>query len=451
MRNLATGLTMRKDGVLPRGSWFKIENKTDDEPVVYIYDEIGFWGTEASEFVKELQNIDSKSFQLHINSPGGEVFDGIAIYNAIKQHSAEVTVYVDGLAASAASFIAQAGDKVVMARNAQMMIHDGIAVAYGNAADLRDTADLLDKVSNNIADMYAFAAKNRGFETTLEDFRALMQEEVWYTGAEAVDAGLADEVLDQDNEEAETAKNKWDLTFYNHAGREKADSPSRVTARLLVSDHAKENEMGGIKPRIKNQGEETPPEAPAKEDDEGTEGTEGDEGTEGEGTPTPPPAPKAPQAPEAPANTTGVIINGQLETDWNKIQAHLKALETAQVETTNANRREFVENLSSDNKIPAPQVDSLVALALTMTAEQYAAFQASYESAPASSLFGSYGDDKSGRSSSAPSSSDVKNKEQRIKDLQGIIDQLERSSMSEEKIKKTATYQELEQLLGNES
>ena len=107
-----------------RRAWYEIRGKKGaDEADVYIYDEIGFWGITAQDFVNELKEITAAVINLHINSPGGEVFDGIAIYNTLKAHSATINVFIDSLAASSASFIAQAGERVVMAKSATMMIH----------------------------------------------------------------------------------------------------------------------------------------------------------------------------------------------------------------------------------------------------------------------------------------------------------------------------------------
>src|SRR5690606_8034659 len=104
------------------------------------------------------------------------------------QHQAHVTVIVDSLAASIASVIAMAGDRVVMAKNATMMIHDGHGLSIGNAADMREMADLLDKVSDNIASVYAERAGG-----DVAEWRERMRAETWYSADEAVSAGLADE------------------------------------------------------------------------------------------------------------------------------------------------------------------------------------------------------------------------------------------------------------------
>jgi ATP-dependent protease ClpP protease subunit len=204
-----------------RRDWYRIEDSAAAAEV-YIYDEIGFFGVTAADFVADLRAITAPSINLHVNSPGGEVFDGVAIFTAIRSHPAHVTVHVDGLAASAASFIAQAGDRRVMARNATMMIHEGAGLCVGNAGDMRQLADLLDRVSDNIADIYAQRA---GGDVT--SWRAAMRAETWYSAAEAVDAGLADEVADVPQKP--TALAEWDLSIFNYAGRGCAPAPVAIT------------------------------------------------------------------------------------------------------------------------------------------------------------------------------------------------------------------------------
>lgn len=208
--------------------WFRIVNHTADAnvaadtTVVYIYDEIGYWGTDAATFVQELQAIDTPKIDVHINSPGGAVFDGLAIYTALKAHPAEITTIVDALAASAASFIAEAGDTVKMTRNATMMIHEARGVTFGHAEDHRAMADVLDRLSNSVADIYS--AKTGG---SIDDWRQAMRDESWYNAQEAIDAGLADEILDYSDPAAEEASNSWDLSVFNFAGREAAPAPGK--------------------------------------------------------------------------------------------------------------------------------------------------------------------------------------------------------------------------------
>lgn len=173
-------------------AWYRLKNLSTGvgQAELYIYDEIGMWGVTAYELIKELQGLEAVHIDLRINSEGGDVWDGIAIYNALCTHPASVTTYVDGLAASAASFIAQAGSKVLIARNGTMMIHDASGFCIGNAQDMTDTAELLDRTSNNIADIYAQRC------STVNVWRKAMKAASWYVGQEAVDAGLADEAYE---------------------------------------------------------------------------------------------------------------------------------------------------------------------------------------------------------------------------------------------------------------
>lgn len=182
----------------------------------------GDWGISAREFTTALDELgdDVTEIRLHINSPGGEVFEGIAILNALRRHSARVVTVVDGLAASAASFIAMAGDEVVMAPNSELFVHDAWGIAIGDAEVMRDMAGRLDKLSDNIADVYARKAGG-----TVEDWRTAMLAETWYSAAEAVEAGLADRVEDEDADASEAAKNRWDLSVFAHAGRAAAPAP----------------------------------------------------------------------------------------------------------------------------------------------------------------------------------------------------------------------------------
>lgn len=191
-----------------------------------IYDPIdswgGDWGVSAKEVAAALEEIpDVTDLQVHINSPGGEVFEAVAILNQLRQHPAAVTAVVDGLAASAASFLATGADRTVMAENSQLMIHDAWGIAIGPAADMRDMADLLDRLSNNIAAIYA--DKSGG---TADGWRSVMLGEAWYSAGEAVAAGLADEVLGA-NTEADPAQiaARFDLKQFAHAGRDDAPPP----------------------------------------------------------------------------------------------------------------------------------------------------------------------------------------------------------------------------------
>lgn len=200
-------------GVLPR--WWKIDNKAaaTGPTLVSIYDEIGLYGVSAADFLSEMRQI-SGDIEMHINSPGGDVFDGIAIYNQLKQAQKNGTVHivVDGLAASAASFIAQAASPghLEMAPHSQLMIHDGFAMGIGNAADMRDLAGQLDKASDNIAAIYADrTGKPAAY------WRDLMRNETWLSDHEAVSIGLADRVQGTGEE---GGSDGWDLSVFDRWG-----------------------------------------------------------------------------------------------------------------------------------------------------------------------------------------------------------------------------------------
>lgn len=187
LARLRAKLADRPDG------WFKITNKTDVEAEIYVYDEIGGWGVQAGEFASALNGLgDVKSLTVRINSPGGDYFDGVAIHNMLSQHKAKVNVVIDGLAASAATIVAMAGDTIKIGTGGQMMIHDALVATVGNAQDLREMADNLDRTSEDIAAMYARRAGG-----TATEWRDRMRAETRYSAEEAVESGLADEVIDK--------------------------------------------------------------------------------------------------------------------------------------------------------------------------------------------------------------------------------------------------------------
>ena len=204
-----------------RNDWYKIRSQAGGPAQLLIYDEISWFGITAEQLVSELAQITG-DLEVHINSPGGDTFDGIAIMNALRQHQGQVTVMVDGLAASAASVIAMAAapGRLIMNPGSMMMIHNAWGMSIGNASDMRQMADLLDQVSGNIADIYA--ARGGG---TAADWQASMNAETWYKAQEAVDAGLADKIREaSDPAAALGTDNSWDLSvFSNGPGRKSAE------------------------------------------------------------------------------------------------------------------------------------------------------------------------------------------------------------------------------------
>jgi len=163
---------------------------------IYLYDEIGqsFFGggISAKQFADDLNALGKvDTLSIRMNSPGGDVFDGLAIYNTLKRHPANVIVDIDGMALSIASVIAMAGDTINMAGNAMMMIHDPWTVAAGTAEDFRAQADIMDKVKVNLAQTYASRT-----ETDEDQIMDMMTEETWMTASEARAAGFADDVTE---------------------------------------------------------------------------------------------------------------------------------------------------------------------------------------------------------------------------------------------------------------
>jgi ATP-dependent protease ClpP protease subunit len=162
---------------------------------IYLYGPIGedvFGdGVSAISIVEQLRAADGADVALHINSPGGSVFEGHAMFNAIASYDGRVDVYIDGLAASAASIVALAGDSVHAAKNALLMIHEPWAVVVGTSDDMLQMADLLDKMSGTLLDIYAGKAS-----VDRDILAASMAAETWLTAAEALEWGLVDEVID---------------------------------------------------------------------------------------------------------------------------------------------------------------------------------------------------------------------------------------------------------------
>jgi ATP-dependent protease ClpP protease subunit len=155
----------------------------------YVFDIIGGYDNDASEFVQAVHAVEDKTIDLHINSPGGFVFDAVSMYDALINSSAKVDVKIHGLAASAASFLAMSGDTVEISEAGRMMIHDAQGIGVGSPADLREYADLLDNISNDISGIYA---KRAGGKPAA--WRSAMTATTWYSSSQAVDSKLADSI-----------------------------------------------------------------------------------------------------------------------------------------------------------------------------------------------------------------------------------------------------------------
>ncbi len=187
-----------KAGLSTRDNWYEIDNRSDDEAVIYVYSEIGYFGATAEEFVAELKDITAPKITVRINSLGGSIFETIGIFNALRSHPAQIITQVDAIAASAASVIVQAGDNRIMLDNSEMMIHEAHGIAVGaTAADMREMAEILDNQTNKIAEIYA---KRKGDGRSKNHFLTLMRAGAsnigtFFNAKETVSEGLADEVV----------------------------------------------------------------------------------------------------------------------------------------------------------------------------------------------------------------------------------------------------------------
>ena len=220
-------------------TWYKITAKhedTDDAGAeILLYDEIGRnWfgeGISAEELVKTLAELDVAKIDVRINSAGGQVFEGLAIFNALDRHPAEITTHVDGMAASIASIVALAGDTVRIAENAFVMIHNPWGVAIGDAHEMRSMADILDKLGGSLADIYAGKTKKKH-----KAMAVLMDAETWFNATEALEIGLVDEIAPA----MAIAASVFDLTRFQNVPSsledrlEPAGGPSRGSDPDLV-------------------------------------------------------------------------------------------------------------------------------------------------------------------------------------------------------------------------
>lgn len=202
-----------------RQGQFQVSDKSGaDEATIYLYDMIvnseaeaeWFGGVSPQAFVKALNEIDAATIHLRVNSPGGSVFAARAMEQAIREHKSTVVVHVDGLAASAASFLIMAADEIRMAPGSFLMIHKAWSMSYGNADDFRKEAGLLDQVDGTLVKTYA---KRTGRED--EEIAAWLADETWFEAEKAVELGFADQVADEETPKA--ASPKWDLAAYSNA------------------------------------------------------------------------------------------------------------------------------------------------------------------------------------------------------------------------------------------
>ena len=197
------------------GRGFRAEGAPD---TVYLYDivvEDDYWGgISAASLIAQIQAVKGDTLHLRINSPGGDVFAARCVEQVLRESKAQVVVHIDGLAASAATFLAMAGDEVIISPGGMMMIHRAWTLACGNADDLMDMAAIMERVDGTIAETYAAKTGKDA-----DELMALMAAETWMTAREALDMGFVDAIAGNEPDEVNKATPAalWDLSAYEHA------------------------------------------------------------------------------------------------------------------------------------------------------------------------------------------------------------------------------------------
>jgi len=204
--------------------WYKIKNKSSEVADVYLFNDIGTFGITAQNFIDEIKEYEDTELNIHINSLGGEVFEGMAIYSIIQRRKAKTTVYIEGIAASIASVIALAADEVIMSENSLLMIHNAWGGKQGDARDMRKQADILDKITNEIAEVYV---KKSGIP--YNEVIRMMDEETWLTAEEAVALGLVDSI----SEPIKVAA-KYDVSKYKNITNKKVEQILSLTKKREI-------------------------------------------------------------------------------------------------------------------------------------------------------------------------------------------------------------------------
>lgn len=212
----------RADGA---GQSIRLETQSDTAHV-YVYDVIdAWWGASAEQLIKALAQADGKDVLLHVNSPGGDVFESLAMASAIASYKGKVTAVVEGLAASAATRLALAAEEVQMVDGSLFMIHNSWTMAWGNKSELRDTAELLDKIDAGIVGDYT---RKTGAEAS--QVQAWMDAETWFSAEEAKANGFIDAVLPASQSKASA---HWNLSAYANAPKPPEPTDADIAAQAL--------------------------------------------------------------------------------------------------------------------------------------------------------------------------------------------------------------------------
>lgn len=220
-------LNNQKESQNPSNS-YRIE-ANEEEATIYVYDVISSWlGISADQFIQDLNAISAPVIHLRVNSPGGEVFEARAMHTALREHPAKVIAHVDSLAASSASFLIMAADEIEIAEGAFIMIHNAWVLMIGNASELRDEAELLEKIDITIAADYQ---KRTGLEE--DQINEWMSQDTWFSGPEAVEHGFADRLADTG-----AAENRFDLSAYSNVPKALTEAGKPNPSSEAAARHA---------------------------------------------------------------------------------------------------------------------------------------------------------------------------------------------------------------------
>jgi ATP-dependent protease ClpP protease subunit len=297
-----------------------------DEPTsaeLLVFDVIGNWEdmgeVSAKAFARDLAKLPSsvKRLDIHINSPGGSLFEASAIYSRLADHRADKIVYVDGLAASAASIVAMVGHKIYIRANATMMVHLPSGLVMGNADDMRKMAGALDTVTESMINVYA---KRTGLDRN--EIRDLLAAETWFSPDQAIEKGFADEVRGVvkaaamiDNKRAIFNGATFDLSRFHNVPAFTGSTTTKTMKRKVTNTAEEEEEQNG--------------------NGEGGEGKE-KEGKEEQQTPTPPPPPQTPTPPPQPPKTATTTASADFNKGVEAERARVTALQALDRPATHA-------------------------------------------------------------------------------------------------------------------
>ena len=239
-------------------NWYDFQNLAESVEIS-IYDEIGDYGTSAKQFIDDLKSVGSKDIIIRMNSVGGSVFDGLAIYNVLRSHKGYVNVKIEGLSASIASIIALAGDNIEMAENGFFMIHNPFGKSMGGAEDMRKTADLLDKIKQELVNIYS--SKTQLSDETISN---MMDEETWLTSQEAKEMGFIDTITEPIKVAA-----SFDFSKFTNVDSKEVNNRLQLITNIKKSKMTEELKswFNGVKEEIINAVKgEVVAEAPVKEE-----------------------------------------------------------------------------------------------------------------------------------------------------------------------------------------